>query len=108
MRTTIVPPGTSLVQVSANPYTNLTGQDATEVEPGTIAVGSTIVSVFQVPRFANCFANCGADNIGWATSTDGRQTWPRGRADQQHANGVVTLSLCCRPACPFNCSRPAI
>ncbi|MBV8980890.1 MAG: exo-alpha-sialidase [Acidimicrobiia bacterium] len=46
----------------------------TEVEPDTFAVGSTIVSAFQVGRIANG----GAAAIGWSTSSDGGTTWANG------------------------------
>src|SRR3954468_8522253 len=53
-----------LVQVSSDPFANTTSQHRTEVEPDTFAVGSTIVSAFQVGRF---FDGGGTD-IGFATS----------------------------------------
>jgi hypothetical protein len=43
--------GPSLVQLSADPYTNPTSQHQTEVEPDTFAYGSTIVAAFQAGRF---------------------------------------------------------
>jgi len=64
----------ALLQISSDPYTNPDSQHRTEVEPDTFAVGSTIVSTFQVGRF---FGG-GASNIGFATSTDGGQTWTQG------------------------------
>jgi hypothetical protein len=70
--TSTPPPG--LTQVSTDPYTNSTSQHATEVEPGTFAWGSTIVSAFQSGRFTDG----GASNIGWATSTNGGSTWQKG------------------------------
>jgi hypothetical protein len=63
-----------LLQISDDPYTNVTSQHKTEVEPDTFAFGSTIVSTFQVGRFFDG----GASNIGWATSTDGGTTWTSG------------------------------
>src|SRR5690348_12171821 len=50
------------------------GEHQTEVEPDTFAVGSTIVSAFQVGRI---FGG-GANAIGWATSTDGGANWSHG------------------------------
>ena len=47
---------------------------ATEVETDALAEGSTIVSSFQVGRFALH----GASAMGWATSTNGGQTWQNG------------------------------
>ena len=68
------PPPPGLVQVSSDPYTNTTSEHATEVEPDTLSNGSTLVSAFQVGRFNDG----GADDIGWATSTNGGQTWSHG------------------------------
>src|SRR3989440_5961940 len=64
----------TLVQISSDPYTNPTSQHATEVEPDTLSVGSTIVSAFQVGRFFNG----GGSNIGFATSTDGGKSFTPG------------------------------
>jgi BNR repeat-like domain len=61
-------------QVSSDPFTTAGAQHATEAEPDTLAVGNTVVSAFQVGRFADG----GAVNIGWATSTDGGVTWQHG------------------------------
>jgi hypothetical protein len=63
-----------LVRVSADPYTDPTGQHRTEVEPDTFAFGRTVVGAFQVGR---TFAG-GASNNGWATSTDGGKTFASG------------------------------
>src|SRR5260370_1779664 len=66
----------SLQQISSDPYTNPTAADGvaifhqTEEEPDTFAVGSTIVSAFQVGRFHNG----GAADIGFATSHTGRNS----------------------------------
>jgi len=64
----------TLTQLSTDPYTNTTSFHATEVEPDTYSFGSTIVSDFQVGRFADG----GASNVGWATSTDGGSSWTSG------------------------------
>jgi hypothetical protein len=61
-----------LMQISSDPFTNLTSQHATEVEPDTFAFGSTIVAAFQAGRFVS---GGGASGIGWATSTDGGASW---------------------------------
>ena len=61
----------TLVQLSSDPFTNITGQHQTEVEPDTFAFGSTIVSAFQVGRFFDG----GSSDIGWATSLDEGKTW---------------------------------
>ncbi len=76
MRFTATPAKASpgLTQLSSDTYTNTSSQHATEVEPDTFAVGSTIVSTFQMGRFYDG----GASNIGWATSTDGGATWTHG------------------------------
>jgi hypothetical protein len=84
-------PGTSLavVQVSADPYTNAAADHATEVEPDTMAVGHTVMSVFQVGRWDN---GC-ADDIGWALSTDAGRNWRHG-----YLPGLTKFS---RPPGPF-------
>jgi BNR repeat protein len=61
----------TLTRVSADPFTNVTSQHATEVEPDTFASGSTVVAAYQVGRF---FDGGGSD-IGYARSTDGGATW---------------------------------
>src|SRR5689334_16449600 len=66
--------GQQLTQISSDPYTNPDSQHKTEVEPDTFAFGNTIVSAFQVGRF---FSG-GATNVGWATSTNGGETWTHG------------------------------
>ncbi len=58
--------------ISTDPYTQQ--QIKTEVEPDTYSNGSTIVSAFQVGRFAGG----GCLNIGWATSNDNGKTWQHG------------------------------
>src|SRR5271163_2236003 len=63
-----------LTQISTDTFTNTTSQHETEVEPASYAVGSTIVSVFQVGRFTDG----GASDIGFSTSTDGGTTWTNG------------------------------
>ena len=66
------PPATvPLVQLSSDPFTNLTSQHATEVEPGSFSFGSTIVTSFQVGRISGG----GAADIGYAISNDGGMTW---------------------------------
>ena len=84
-------PGTGLaaVQVSADPYTNAAADHATEVEPDTVAVGHTVMSVFQVGRWDN---GC-ADDIGWALSTDAGRNWRHG-----YLPGLTKFS---RPPGPF-------
>lgn len=67
-------PATASVQISADPYLNHAAQHATEVEPDTIAVGHTVMSVFQVGRWDN---GC-SDDTGWAMSTDGGRNWQHG------------------------------
>lgn len=66
--------GPTIVTVSSDPYTNSTSQHKTEVEPDSYAYGSTIVFAFQVSRYSSG----GADDTGWATSTDGGKTWQSG------------------------------
>jgi hypothetical protein len=67
--------GEQLTQISSDPYTNPTSNHKTQVEPGTFAFGNTIVSAFQSGLF---FMIGGGSNIGFATSTNGGQTWTHG------------------------------
>jgi hypothetical protein len=72
---TVIPPATvSLTQLSADTFTNPGSQHATEVEASAFAVGSTIVSAFQVGRI---FSG-GASDIGFATTTDAGASWTTG------------------------------
>lgn len=66
--------GEQLTRISTDPYTNPTSNHKTQVEPDTFAFGNTIVSAFQSGRFFDG----GASNIGWATSTNGGETWTHG------------------------------
>lgn len=68
------PSHTSLTDISSDPFTNPSSYHATEVEPDTYAVGSTIVGAFQVGRFFDG----GASDTGWATSRNGGRQWQRG------------------------------
>ncbi|WP_370152210.1 putative Ig domain-containing protein [Streptacidiphilus sp. EB129] len=72
----------TLTQVSSDPYSDSQAQHATEVEPDTYSYGSTVVSAFQVGRVSSG----GASNIGWATTTDGGQTWTHGFMPATTAN----------------------
>jgi hypothetical protein len=67
-------PAITLTQISSDPFTVPPGQHATEVEPHVLASGTTQVSAFQTGRIAPG----GATAIGWATSTDGGNTWTHG------------------------------
>jgi hypothetical protein len=85
------------VQISADPYTNPAAQHATEVEPDTVAVGGTVMSVFQVGRWDN---GC-SDDIGWAFSADAGGNWRHG-----YLPGLTRFS---RPAGPFvRASDPSV
>ncbi len=64
----------ALTKVSTDPYTNPESYHQTEEEPDTYSFGSTIVASFQVGRFSNG----GANDIGWATSTNNGATWTHG------------------------------
>ena len=69
------PPATvPLMQLSSDPFTNLSSQHATEVEPGSFSFGSTIIASFQVARISG---GGGAD-IGYAISNDSGATWQNG------------------------------
>jgi hypothetical protein len=67
-------PAVSLTQISSDPFTIGPGQHATEVEPHTLAFGTTQVATFQTGRIVDG----GGTAIGWATSTDGGSTWAHG------------------------------
>ena len=67
-------PVVTLTQMSSDPFTAGPGQHATEVEPHMLASGSTLVAAFQTGRIAPG----GSTDIGWATSTDGGNTWSHG------------------------------
>ena len=69
------PPATvPLVKLSTDTFTNPTSQHATEVEPGSFAFGSTIITSFQVGRISGG----GSADIGYALSTDGGISWQNG------------------------------
>jgi len=63
-----------LTTVSTDPYTNTQSYHQVELEPDTYSFGSTIVGVFQTGRFPDG----GANNIGWATSTNNGTSWTNG------------------------------
>lgn len=63
-----------LTRLSRDIYSNTSSQHRTQVEPDTFSFGSTIVAAFQSGRFFDG----GASNIGWATSSDGGETWTHG------------------------------
>jgi hypothetical protein len=62
------------VRLSTDRLATVGAQHATQVEPHALAVGSTIVSVFQVGRFFDG----GAAAIGFANSRDGGRSWRSG------------------------------
>jgi hypothetical protein len=61
-------------RLSRDPYTTATGQHETEVEPDSLTVGRTTVVTYQVGRRFDG----GADNIGFAVSSDDGRTWRSG------------------------------
>jgi hypothetical protein len=65
---------TQTIRLSTDRLATVGAQHATQVEPHAAAVGSTIVSVFQVGRFFDG----GAAAIGFATSRDGGHSWRSG------------------------------
>lgn len=73
-----------LTQVSSDPYTDAQAQHQTQVGPDTFQFGNTIVSAFQTGRV---FGG-GSSNIGFATSSDGGETWTKGFLPGITANGV--------------------
>lgn len=63
-----------LQQLGTDTYNNPQSFHATEIEPDSFSVGSTIVATYQVGRAAKG----GASDTGFATSLDGGQTWTTG------------------------------
>ena len=72
------PAATKVVRLSRDTLTTPEAQHATEVEPDSLAVGTTVVTAFQVGRFFDG----GASAIGFATSRDGGATWRSGLLSQ--------------------------
>jgi len=88
-----------LVKLSNDGFTNTYSQHHSEVEPHTFAVGSIIVSAFQVARV---FGGGGAD-IGWATSINGGATWSHGFLPGLTTNyGGGTFSAASDPAVAYD------
>src|SRR6266568_6515259 len=84
--------GGGLTRISSDPYTNTTSNHKTEVEPDTLAFGNTIVSAFQVGRFFDG----GGSNIGFATSTNGGETWTEGFLPSTTVNSTPPNSIYAR------------
>ncbi|WP_412543333.1 M28 family peptidase [Longispora sp. K20-0274] len=76
-------PGPGATKVSADPYTESTGQHATQVEADSFAYGNTVVTAFQNGRIEGG----AAVGIGWATSTDGGTTWQTGKLPGAKVDG---------------------
>src|SRR5947208_13779336 len=72
----------TLVRLSKDTFKNGNSEHKTEVEPHTFAWGSTIVTASQVARV---FGG-GRAAIGFATSTDGGQTWSSGYRAGPHGH----------------------
>ncbi len=66
----------TFIQVSTDTLTNTDAQHQTQVDQDTFAWGSTIVSSFQVGRFAT--KGSGSSVIGFSTSTDEGASWTSG------------------------------
>jgi hypothetical protein len=62
-------------QLSRDGSADFAAQHETEVEPDSFSFGRTIVTAYQVGRFAS---GGGAAALGWATSRDGGGTWRSG------------------------------
>jgi hypothetical protein len=89
----------TLTEISSDPFTVPPGQHATEVEPHVLANGTTLVSAFQTGRIAPG----GATAIGWATSTDGGNTWTHGfLPDLTTGNGGGPYSAASDPAVAYD------
>jgi hypothetical protein len=76
----VVAPDCELVarQLSRDTLTASAGQHETQVEPDSLAVGSTVVTAFQSGRMQQG----GAAGIGWATSRDAGATWVSGHLER--------------------------
>jgi BNR repeat-like domain len=61
-------------RISSDPYPGGGGMHATEAEPDSFSLGSTVVATFQVGRFSSG----GARTIGFAVSTDAGRRWRNG------------------------------
>ena len=61
-------------RVAADTYRGGGAQHATQAEPDSFSWGSTVVAAFQVARFTDG----GAQNIGYALSSDAGRTWRSG------------------------------
>ena len=60
--------------IGIDPYTNVSSQHATQVEPDSLGFGSTIVTAAQTGRFNDG----GSSNICFSTSTNSGATWTNG------------------------------
>lgn len=61
-------------RLSLDPFKDTVAQHETAVEPAAASSGATVVSAFQVGRYANG----GAVGTGFAVSNDAGRTWQRG------------------------------
>ena len=61
-------------RIATDPYRGGEAQHATHAEPDSYSWGTTVVAAFQVARFVDG----GAQNIGFARSTDAGRTWRSG------------------------------
>ena len=61
-------------RIATDPYRGGEAQHATHAEPDSYSWGTTVVAAFQVGRFVDG----GAQNIGFARSTDAGRTWRSG------------------------------
>jgi hypothetical protein len=97
-------PAVTLTQISSDPFTVPPGQHATEVEPHVLANGATQVAAFQTGRIAPG----GATAIGWATSTDGGNTWSHGfLPGLTSGNGGGPYSAASDPAVAYDAKHGA-
>ena len=68
---TAAPASAASIAISADQYTNVDSQHATQVEPDSFAFGATIVAAAQTGRFNNG----GSSNINVSVSTNNGATW---------------------------------
>ena len=88
----------SVTEISTDTFSNTTSQHATEVEADSYAVGSTIVSVFQIGRFTDG----GSSDIGFSTSTNGGTTWTHGNLPGITKFQAGTYDRASDPAITYN------
>ena len=68
----------AVMPISSDPYTNPDAQHQTQASLDNFAYGNTVVAVFETGLYLTGDFTGGSTNIGWATSTDGGNTYSIG------------------------------